>query len=84
MKITEIIKLKEKVNLLKEDRKFLYVKAKEEKAQNMKLEKQVNELKEELEEYKKKCQLKNKKDLDESLTNLKNETISNIENEVLG
>lgn len=50
----------------------------------MKLEKQVNELKEELEEYKKKCQLKNKKDLDESLTNLKNETISNIENEVLG
>lgn len=48
----EYTKLKTKVDLIQEDRRFLYVHARDEKQKSMQLEKRVDELEKELEETK--------------------------------
>eukprot|EP00347_Sterkiella_histriomuscorum_P004558 403360006 len=75
----EVSKLKNKVELIQEDRRFLYVNARDEKQKNMTMQKRIEQLEKDLEETKQKLEESEKQCTDLKLLNLRNETYDNEE-----
>eukprot|EP00347_Sterkiella_histriomuscorum_P005736 403355465 len=75
----EVSKLKNKVELIQEDRRFLYVNARDEKQKNMTMQKRIEQLEKDLEVTKQKLEESEKQCTDLKLLNLRNETYDNGE-----